>query len=170
MNEEPSESMEEVPDEGNVNAADQDVATPAPATPLIDMSFASSSLDPIEHLPDDEVAIMNVDSTTGAGSEVHGTLTHMPDFMVHSLTQLAWLRKCGVGVAGYDAQPGSSSGGTSSSLQVLPTHHSVQQEGSPRVLASEMIEAQPSPISSSARRGRSPKSNAASSAIERMPR
>ena len=100
MNEEPSESMEEVPDEGKVNAADQDVETPAPATPLFDMGFTSSSLNPIKHLPEDELAIMNVDSTTGAGTEAHGALTHMPDFMVHSLTQLAWLRKCGVGVAG----------------------------------------------------------------------
>ena len=164
------ESSEGRPDEGDVEAADQDMATPAPATPTFEMAFTSSSLDPIKPVPEDELAIMNVDLTTGAGMEARDTLTHMPDFMVHSLTQLSWLGKCGVGVAGYDARPGSSSGGTSSSLQVLSTHHSVQQEGSPQVLASEMIEAQPSPISSSARRGPSPRSGAASSAIEGMPR
>ena len=95
------------------------------------MAFTSFSLAPIEPLPGDERAIMSVAATTEAGAMARDTLAHMPDFMVQSLTQLSWLRKCGVDVAGFDARPVLSSGAIPSSMQPLQTTSLVQHEGSP---------------------------------------
>ena len=135
----------------NPEEEDQDMTMPAPVTPVIEMGFTSSSLNPIMPAALDVPAITSDESPIDISIEDRST-TMMPDVMAHSLTQLSWLRKCGVGFTAYGYKPEGSAVDAPSSSQP-PARHSGQHEELAKVITPAATETRPSPLLSSARRG-----------------
>ena len=82
-------------------AADNDnqEQEPAPVTPQLDMAFTSASRAPIA--PPIDLRSGGITSTDTMGAQAtSSSSSHRPAFFVQNLTQLSWLRGCGVGVLG----------------------------------------------------------------------
>ena len=116
---------------GKEEAAQTITDEPAPCTPPLPAAFTSSSLSPIappavDVLPA-PVAILS-DEVDPHGQEGDSRMPHLPDCLVQNLTQLSWLRKCGVGLVAEAAQ--RSDGGELKSRAIAASTNSGAAPGS----------------------------------------